>query len=266
MSVHADILRTRSARTYHSGGPIGASAGAADRLSITADCKKLDRKGGLSADTRVDLSLLRRRDIGPRGPLPGKATITLDLDDMAGLDQREEQAVQAAQTEAEKASVRKSMRRFLCDLIAHEIGHALGLSRDVWERKGFLKRTPATNTPVFVGPSAMSAFGRALNTGPMDVPLETFGDGDKFVGHWRQAVFHSELMTFLLEDNPNLIGPVTVAALQDLGYEVNAGAAETDGVDLGSRPSPAPTPSQASPGPVHRLLRDHRWINCRVLP
>jgi len=259
------LAAERWLRIIASGGPPVAAGGeAVDGLLILANCDAIASEGGLSADTELDLSAVRGRDVGPGANLPGKATITLNRDDMEDLDKREEEQAKQNAAAGSRVTPEESVGRFLVDLIAHEIGHALGLSRDIWRRTGFLTENPGTNKPVFTGPAATRTFGTLLHTGPTDVPLEIFGNKGEFISHWRQAIFHSELMTFLLEDRPNVIGPVTVAALQDLGYQVDASARETDGIDLGDSGPLAPSPPVAAPGPVHQVIRDRRWINCRV--
>lgn len=279
------------------GPPVMVGGEKIESLLIVAKCEPVDQKGGLSADTNLDVASLRGADAGGAAHLPGKATITLDVSDMKALDDAEAAGAGPGRPEAEQAAARDRIRRFRVDLMAHEIGHALGFSRTVWERKGLLTRNVATRSPVFTGAAARDAYGVALHRGATPVPLEPFGDLEKYISHWRQAIFHSELMTFLLEDNPNVIGPVTVAALKDLGYEVDPDGAETDVVDFSGRPAPVPGPPPVGEGqpvgkvrppgpdaagsgaagtdaagsgaagpyvyPAHRMLRDRRWLNCR---
>jgi Leishmanolysin len=235
------------------GPPVVASGETINGLLIVAECKELNREGGLSANTDLDLSALRDNRAGPTAGLPGKATITLDATDMKALDDRE-----AAADAAEKENI----RGYRVDLVAHEIGHALGLSRVVWERKGLLDRTSDPHQPAFTGPAAKREFGLAFGVQSRPIPLETFGRNEQFIGHWRQAYFHSELMTFFLEDRPNRIGPVTVAALEDLGYKVDRAGAETKEIDLDGSVVAAPSPILGTARPT--VLRSHRWLNCLV--
>ena len=242
-------------RVVVAGGPPMTVAGQTiDGLRIVAKCEKLDREGGLSANTDLDLAALREDSAGPTAGLPAKATITLDTVDMKLLDDHEA----AAGSSIEQAGI----RRFRVDLVAHEIGHALGLSQVVWERKRLLDRTSDPDQPAFRGSAAERAFGRPFAERARPVPLETFGRNEEFIGHWRQAYFHSELMTFFLEDRPNLIGPVSVAALQDLGYMVDPSGAETKEIDLDGPAVPVSAPIDGVAPPT--VLRSHRWLNCRV--
>jgi hypothetical protein len=57
-------------------------------------------------------------------------------------------------------------------------------------------------------------------------PLRTGGGPGTRDGHWREFVFANELMTGFLNPGPNPVSRVTIAALQDMGYQVSFDAAE----------------------------------------
>jgi hypothetical protein len=246
------------------------AAPAADELHVTARIGRLDSKGGLAADTRIDFGSLLGPAAGPAEHLPTNATIVFDQSDLEKAGQEDEQAEKAEQPAEEAPGKKRSVlleRGFLGDLFAHEIGHALGFSEGIWKRKHLLDKDPESHEPVFTGREASRVFGKTQGQNSVDVPLETFGHG-AFVAHWRQAWFHSELMTFLLEDDPNRISPLTVWALQDLGYRVDPEKAETNVVTLRDTSVVLPEEHQgADPDltqPRRRALSGSRWLNCRV--
>jgi hypothetical protein len=239
----------------------------ADGLDITAKIGRLDRKGGLSANTEVDFDSLLGSAAGRAEHLPTKATIILDKTDVDAMDEAEPED---SPVNTDNQITVNTARRFLDDLMAHEIGHALGLTWPIWERKRLLDRHPDTDRPLFVGPAAKKAFGAALGEPPKGIPLEIFGDGDEFLSHWREAQFGSELMTCHLEDSGNQISVITVGALQDLGYEVHQTLAETKELNLPDGTSLTPSGRLAAARPSdlrHRLLRENRVMRChrRVL-
>ena len=60
------------------------------------------------------------------------------------------------------------------------------------------------------------------------VPLETTGGAGTVNAHWSEAVFDTELMTGFAESNSNMpLSRLTIAALADLGYQVDYGAADS---------------------------------------
>ncbi len=72
----------------------------------------------------------------------------------------------------------------LHDVIAHEMGHVLGVGT-VWDLKGLLVGAGTAN-PTFVGPEAMAEFGALLGDGEAQpVPVENTGGPGTSDGHWR---------------------------------------------------------------------------------
>ncbi len=113
----------------------------------------------------------------------------------------------------------------LQNVIVHEMGHVIGIGT-LWSSMGLLEGEGTAN-PVFVGENAMREWGLLSGAGrPMPVPVANTGGAGTREGHWRESVFGNELMTGFLDDGINPLSRVTVAALQDMGYEVNYDAAD----------------------------------------
>ena len=116
--------------------------------------------------------------------------------------------------------------RKLDDLILHEVAHVLGVG-SIWgygTRSGLVVGDSASLDPIFVGPNALTAFtklgGSARFTG-RPVPLEL-----RVLGHWRIPTFAGEVMSPYLSVDPQPLSSVTVAALKDLGWNVELEAYE----------------------------------------
>jgi hypothetical protein len=112
----------------------------------------------------------------------------------------------------------------LNDVIAHEMGHVLGLGT-IWDLKGLLKDA-GTDNPVVVGEGAMSEFGILQDGDPGPVPVENTGGPGTRDGHWRESVFRNELMTGFVAQQGNPLSRMTAASFGDLGYQVDLDAAE----------------------------------------
>lgn len=129
----------------------------------------------------------------------------------------------------------------LDEIIIHEMGHVLGFGGVLW---GFpqdsLNGDPFLVDPTnvqggdpyppdthFVGPHAMAEFdaiGGAAYSGAK-VPVENVGGEGTANGHWREDVMGNELMTSFMTNREGVLSSVTIAALEDMGYTVNYGAA-----------------------------------------
>jgi hypothetical protein len=134
----------------------------------------------------------------------------------------------------------------LQDVILHEMGHVLGIGT-LWETQNLL-RGANTNNPVNVGENAMREYATLL--GPSEppitpVPVANTGGPGTALGHWRETTFDFELMTGFAEQAPAVmpLSRLTVATLQDLGYQVSYDAA-----DPYSLPRPSIMSSAASKG------------------
>lgn len=111
------------------------------------------------------------------------------------------------------------------NVVFHEMGHVLGMGT-LWEDMGLLSGAGSAN-PVFTGSGAMREFAALLDEPtPQPVPVENKGGPGTRDGHWREAVFGNELMTGFLGETPNPVSAMTIAALEDMGYQVDITAAE----------------------------------------
>lgn len=110
----------------------------------------------------------------------------------------------------------------LLGVVLHEMGHVLGLGT-LWSLSGF-----NSNFGEYTGSNALATYRQMSgNNAATYVPLETNGGGGTANAHWSEAVFDTELMTGYAEANGNMpLSQLTVAALQDLGYQVNTDAAD----------------------------------------
>lgn len=114
----------------------------------------------------------------------------------------------------------------LVNVIMHEIGHLLGIGT-FWNKLD-LTQGIGTDNPVFVGQRAMYEFAHMMGySTPTPVPLENRGQRGTRDCHWRESVFGDELMTGILRSKRNPISHLTIAALCDIGYQVNFDAADS---------------------------------------
>ena len=113
----------------------------------------------------------------------------------------------------------------LNDVITHKMGHVLGFGT-IWTAKHLLHGMSGKN-PTFTGAGAMAEY-RRLRGGKArgGVPVENTGGPGTRGGHWRETVFHNELMSGFIAAPGNPLSRLTAASLGDLGYQVDVDAAE----------------------------------------
>lgn len=198
-----------------------AFKGAADRWTqiIVGDLPAVRVEGRIVDD----LLILASGEVLPAGIL-GVASPTHFRPEIAGksafLPARGEMklsTVALAQMEADGT---------LQDVITHEMGHILGVGT-VWSLKNLLVGA-GTNSPIFIGATAMQEYATLLNDGTVSTPVPVENDGDEGTadGHWEESIFGHELMSGFIGQANNPISRVTVGSLQDMGYDVDFDAAE----------------------------------------
>lgn len=119
-------------------------------------------------------------------------------------------------------------------VVLHEMFHTLGFGT-VWCEKKLLSGARESGgecsaLPIFTGRQAISA-AKAQNGAPAawtSLPAEDLGGAGTVLSHWRESVFHSELMTGWVEPTPaaNPLSAMTIASLADLGYPVDLSQAD----------------------------------------
>jgi hypothetical protein len=127
----------------------------------------------------------------------------------------------------------------LQQVILHEMGHVLGFGT-IWSDFGLVAdpSLPGGTDPHFTGAQATAAFdavGGFTYTASLKVPVEKTGGVGTADSHWRESVFHQELMTGFVQPGLNPLSRVTVASMGDLGYSVNLAGADTYTLATGLR-------------------------------
>ena len=173
-----------------------------NNLRITAQGSPIDGVGQILG--QAGPSRLRPSNAGAAAFLPATGDMQFDTADLADME----------------------ANGTLNDVITHEMGHVIGIGT-VWTKKNLLKGAN-TNNPTFHGANAMREYGKLRGSAtPLPVPVENLGGPGTANSHWRDSVFNAELMTgFVNDSGGNPMSRVTVASLQDLGYQVNMAAAE----------------------------------------
>ena len=124
----------------------------------------------------------------------------------------------------------------LYDVALHEIAHVLGIGIlwDVTNPSSGIGAGMDADTH-FPGAEAVSAFNSAGGSGYSNgkVPVENGGDNS----HWRHSVFPDELMApSIFVDHPSPLSAITIQALADLGYTVDASLADAYTVSVSPDP------------------------------
>jgi Leishmanolysin len=178
-----------------------ADGEAIDDVLILAQGSAIDGPGRILG--QAGPTHLRPEAAGDAALIPAKGIMSFDTADLANM-----------QSEGT-----------LNDVITHEMGHVLGIGT-IWKLKRLLKGEN-TDNPTFAGSAAMEEY-KALREvrRRRRVPVENTGGPGTAGGHWRETVFRNELMSGFIAAKGNPLSRLTVASLEDLGYQVDIDAAE----------------------------------------
>jgi hypothetical protein len=113
---------------------------------------------------------------------------------------------------------------YLDDILAHEIGHALGIG-PLWEENGVY----VNGTGQYTGAFGVAAFQAEFNQATSYVPVELAGNAGTIDQHWNQRMRSSQQEGN--PSNPYSLSPLTGITDQhgrDLGMELLSGALDPD--------------------------------------
>jgi hypothetical protein len=109
------------------------------------------------------------------------------------------------------------------DFAFHEILHAMGFGT-AWNAMGLVDNVNGDLR--FTGENAIQAYNDIYATiaandplSAIGVPVETDGGSGTAGVHWDHATFGAEMMTGALNTRQNVISDMTIAALEDMGYD-----------------------------------------------
>ncbi|MFM7070043.1 MAG: leishmanolysin-related zinc metalloendopeptidase, partial [Actinomycetes bacterium] len=132
----------------------------------------------------------------------------------------------------------------LTDVITHEMGHVLGFGT-MWDQGRSLISGAGTSASAYTGPLGVAGWSTLGGTG--NVPLETGGGSGTADAHWSESRFGIELMTGY-KNSIMRLSAMSIAAIADLGYQVNLSAA-----DPYVLPTTLRAASEAAPQPFSNL-------------
>lgn len=184
-----------------------------DDVVIFVDVVAIDGPGGV---------------LGSAGPCVVRSSSSLPAVGLIQLDAADANALESAGE--------------LAGVVRHEVGHVLGIGT-IWSRLALLIGA-GTSDPRFVGTSGVNAY-HDMGGGESAVPVEGTGGAGTADSHWRESTFGNELMTGYISGTVNPLTALTIGSLQDLGYAVDFGTADT-----------LTAPPSLRRAPVPRLLRE----------
>ncbi|MFP6771902.1 MAG: leishmanolysin-related zinc metalloendopeptidase [Alphaproteobacteria bacterium] len=105
------------------------------------------------------------------------------------------------------------------DIVVHEMLHSIGFGT-IWSYLNLLSGA-GTSDPRFMGANAIAAYNDSGGTVDGGVQVE----GSSYAGpgtrdsHWDEDAFGNELMTGYINNSDNYLSNITIASLEDLGYD-----------------------------------------------
>jgi len=110
-------------------------------------------------------------------------------------------------------------------VVLHEMMHTLGFGTIWGPDMQNEVATPNGLDPEYFGAGAQSEYGNLGANATGGVPVENTGGSGTQGAHWRESIFHNELMTGWA-DGDMALSRMTIGALKDFGYDVDLGKAD----------------------------------------
>jgi hypothetical protein len=110
-------------------------------------------------------------------------------------------------------------------VVLHEMMHTLGFGTIWGPDMQNEVAAPDGLDPRYVGASAQSEYANLGANATSGVPVENTGGSGTQGAHWRESVFHDELMTGWA-DGDMALSRMTIGALRDFGYDVDLNKAD----------------------------------------
>ena len=105
------------------------------------------------------------------------------------------------------------------DIVTHEMMHTVGFGT-IWTYLDLLSGG-GTDNPTFIGGNATAEYEAASGvTNSGGVPVEQDGGPGTRDSHWDEETFDNEIMTGYINNSDNYLSNMTVASLDDLGYDM----------------------------------------------
>lgn len=119
----------------------------------------------------------------------------------------------------------------LYNITTHEMIHALGFGT-LWKQNNLLA-IDSNDKYCYIGEKAVKVYSNLTGRKQSFIPLQTTGGSGTAGAHWSEEIFFNELMTGYYNSNiENPLSKLTLAAFEDLGYEVDYSQADTYSLPL----------------------------------
>ena len=181
---------------------------------ITGDIADVFYRGKIIDDIRIDVKL---SDIDGEGGILGRAGPTAIRTD-GYLPATAIMEFDIADATTFNTMPSGSEGTLWDDIVFHEMMHSIGFGT-IWTYQDLLSGG-GTGNPTFTGLLATDVYEATSGvTNSGGVPVEQDGGAGTRDSHWDEETFDNEIMTGYINNSDNNLSDMTVASLEDLGYD-----------------------------------------------